>query len=190
MKYDINQPLSRGVKRTLDSFYQTFFQLLVHQSFDSISVQELCDQADYPRATFYNYFDDKYDLLDYCWQRVFQQMEVPDHVSLTPEEAFPLFFGQTYAFFAQHQTKVQAILRHNPSTSTLYFSFQQFAIRQLEQVFQDCVHLDRQDIPIQLLAKHFANTVLLVLTETFQAQHIRSKEGSYHIFQALIGNQW
>lgn len=190
MKYAINQPVTRGVQRTLDAFYQTMMELLTSKSCDAISVQELCNLADYPRATFYNYFDDKFDLLHYCWLRIFQQMEVPEHVNLKPEQAFPLFFGKAYDFFALHQDKVQEILQQNPSTSTMYFTFQQATIQNLEQIFQDCLLFDRQDVPLPLLSKHFANTILLVLTESFQAQHIRSKEDSYHIFQALIGNQW
>ena len=31
------------------------------------SVQKICDICNYPRSTFYNYFDDIYDLMDYCW---------------------------------------------------------------------------------------------------------------------------
>lgn len=48
--------------------------LLSEKSFEEITVGQLCEAAQYPRATFYNYFDDKYDLLGYCWQTLAAQV--------------------------------------------------------------------------------------------------------------------
>ena len=31
---------------------------------EKISVQKICDICNYPRSTFYNYFEDIYDLMD------------------------------------------------------------------------------------------------------------------------------
>ena len=67
MKYDLSKPITRGAKRTLDALNGAMFLLLSEKSFEELTVGELCEQAQYPRATFYNYFDDKYDLLNYCW---------------------------------------------------------------------------------------------------------------------------
>ena len=50
------------------------FMLLSEKSFEEITVRQLCEAAQYPRATFYNYFDDKYDLLGYCWQTLAEQV--------------------------------------------------------------------------------------------------------------------
>ena len=67
MKYDITKRATKGAQRTLEAFSGTMFELLSRKSFEEITVNELCQQSNYPRATFYNYFDDKYDLLNYCW---------------------------------------------------------------------------------------------------------------------------
>ena len=66
MKYDITKPLTKGAKRTLEAFSEKMFMLLSEKSFEEITVGQLCETAQYPRATFYNYFDDKYDLLHFC----------------------------------------------------------------------------------------------------------------------------
>ncbi|ETJ34337.1 hypothetical protein Q604_UNBC11238G0001, partial [human gut metagenome] len=39
------------------------------------TINELCEKANYPRATFYNYFDDINDLLNYCWPRIARAVE-------------------------------------------------------------------------------------------------------------------
>ena len=59
MKYDLTKPLTRGAKRTLDAFRREMFSLLSEKPFEEITVGELCENAQYPRATFYNYFDGK-----------------------------------------------------------------------------------------------------------------------------------
>lgn len=67
MKYDISKPITQGAGRTLSAFSMAMFQLLAVKSFEKISAGEICSKARFPRSTFYNYFDDKYDLLNYCW---------------------------------------------------------------------------------------------------------------------------
>ena len=61
MKYDLTKKLTIGASRTLYSLQQAMFSLLCEKSFEEIAVGELCEKAMLPRATFYNYFDDKYD---------------------------------------------------------------------------------------------------------------------------------
>lgn len=43
-----------------------FLILLYNRNFSKISVNDLCIEAKVSRSTFYVYFDDKYDLLEYC----------------------------------------------------------------------------------------------------------------------------
>ena len=68
MKYDLSGGISRSAGRVFSAFRSALFALVQRQSFESITVQALCAEADYPRSTFYNYFDDIYDLLDFCLQ--------------------------------------------------------------------------------------------------------------------------
>jgi AcrR family transcriptional regulator len=76
MKYDLSKKLTIGTSRTLTSLQKAMLTLLAVKSFEEISVQELCEKAMLPRATFYNYFDDKYDLLGYCFLTVHKQIDI------------------------------------------------------------------------------------------------------------------
>ena len=60
MKYDLSGGISRSAGRVFSAFRSALFALVQRQSFESITVQALCAEADYPRSTFYNYFDDIY----------------------------------------------------------------------------------------------------------------------------------
>ncbi|WP_099469232.1 TetR/AcrR family transcriptional regulator [Konateibacter massiliensis] len=67
MKYNLNGKPNRFAQRTLSDFSNALFTLLSKKSFEEITVNELCEISNYPRATFYNYFEDIFDLLNYCW---------------------------------------------------------------------------------------------------------------------------
>ena len=52
------------VRRTRKLISQAFAGLIAEKGFQSITVQDVADRAEVNRATFYDHFEDKYDLLD------------------------------------------------------------------------------------------------------------------------------
>ncbi len=65
-----------SARRTYTLLQQAFFKLLTEKPFEKITLKELCDTAMVPRSTFYRYFEDKYDLLGYCLQNFFENMDL------------------------------------------------------------------------------------------------------------------
>ena len=74
MKYDLSKKQTQGARRTLRAFSNALVALLEQKPFESIQVNELCQACMIPKSTFYNYFDDKYDLLNYLFQRWEEQI--------------------------------------------------------------------------------------------------------------------
>ena len=67
MKIDKKKRDSTTARRTIHAFFICFSKLLQEEPFEKISVSDICNEAHIPRATFYNYFNDKEDLLaSYC----------------------------------------------------------------------------------------------------------------------------
>ena len=62
MKLDYKSALTTSQKRTTNIIVGTFFMLLSKKSFEDITVREICRVSLIPHSTFYNYFDDKYDV--------------------------------------------------------------------------------------------------------------------------------
>ena len=71
MKVDLSGKTGRLARQTLSDFSEKMLMLLADMSLEEISVQKMCDICNYPRSTFYNYFDDIYDLMDYCWTAIY-----------------------------------------------------------------------------------------------------------------------
>lgn len=69
-----------SARRTYTLLQQAFFKLLTEKPFEKITLKELCDTAMIPRSTFYRYFEDKYDLLGYCLQNFFENMDLDINV--------------------------------------------------------------------------------------------------------------
>ena len=76
MKFKLSDKTNRFAKRTLADFSEKMIAMLADMSLEEMSVQKICDICNYPRSTFYNYFDDIYDLMDYCWIAIMKDMDI------------------------------------------------------------------------------------------------------------------
>jgi len=64
--------LDPRVKRTEGLLQKALVELLTEKAFHKITVQDITERAGVNRATFYDRFDDKYDLLNECVRNDFQ----------------------------------------------------------------------------------------------------------------------
>lgn len=58
------------IRRTRKLLSTSLFDLMAEKDFSKISVNEICDKAMVHRATFYNHFKDKEDLLNYTLDEI------------------------------------------------------------------------------------------------------------------------
>ena len=70
---------------------ESFKELLIKGSFDKITIKMITDQAGVIRPTFYNYFQDKYEVMEWLLEtEVFQHIRRRDgkrsHLSVVPKD--------------------------------------------------------------------------------------------------------
>ncbi|PJM79868.1 TetR/AcrR family transcriptional regulator [Bifidobacterium scaligerum] len=163
MKKDLNAKLTRGTQRTLDAFFDAMTTLLAEKSFADISVNELCERAGYPRATFYNYFEDRDDLLTYCWIALSRQTNSADLTAVDSSRRVDVALDSMADLLESNNALLHAVLAHNPPEGPLFASLHRFIEHNARRLMLTCVDRNRFDLPADLIADHYANTVLLVL---------------------------
>ncbi|WP_296557345.1 TetR/AcrR family transcriptional regulator C-terminal domain-containing protein [uncultured Acetobacterium sp.] len=89
--------------RTKERLAKGIKTLMVNKPLDKITVKEIVDQSELTRQTFYRYFQDKYDLVNWYFDKLAQQSIKQMGISLTLEEGLTKKFAFVRAekdFFA------------------------------------------------------------------------------------------
>ena len=113
MKIHLSDKTSRFAKRTLADFSEKMIVMLADMPLEQISVQKICDICNYPRSTFYNYFDDIYDLMDYCWIAIMKDMDIEKYLNIQGEQSMEQIFSLLYDYLDQYRLQICRILLKN-----------------------------------------------------------------------------
>ncbi|KAB8293605.1 TetR/AcrR family transcriptional regulator [Bifidobacterium avesanii] len=187
MKKDLNAKLTRGAQRTLDAFFGAMTDLLQDKSFADISVNELCERAGYPRATFYNYFEDRDDLLGYCWTVLSARANLTDLASSEPAHRVDTALDAMADLLESNEGLLRTVLEHNPPEGPLFSSLHMFIEGRAREIMGACVDRDRFGLPADLIADHYANTLMLVLDWAYLRGHALTREQLHAYAHALLG---
>ena len=156
--------MDRRKKKTRQAVYDAFTHLLETKSYTAITVQEIIDEADIGRSTFYSHFETKDDLLRALCTEIF------DHVfseNLTREKTHD--FSTTKRDLQGEITHILYHLKDNYRYIGRILSsesgemFMRYFKEYLEQVFEGELGKSKTDIPKDYLLNHivcdFAETV-------------------------------
>ncbi|MEB6112369.1 TetR/AcrR family transcriptional regulator [Kurthia gibsonii] len=67
--------MDRRIIKTKMEIKQAFFHLLEQKHFENITVRDITEVANINRGTFYLHFEDKYQLMEYYEQEIFQVIQ-------------------------------------------------------------------------------------------------------------------
>ena len=189
MKADDTRTSTRTGRRIVTGLTDAMFALASEQPFERIRVNAICERADYPRATFYNYFSDKYDLLDKCWERLEQGFEPPDHAQ--SGEGFHTFFDHVADLFERNIDLMHAIVQHNGIDGVLMHSLVSYLTSRMRRSFRDndCYHLHGTvAMPEDMMADFCSNTMLLIVRWTFLSVSPITRKQAHQLIDRLIIN--
>ncbi|MBO0462235.1 TetR/AcrR family transcriptional regulator [Enterococcus sp. DIV1298c] len=188
MKYDFKNKTNRFSQRTLFAFSTTLMDLLEKKSFEKITISELCEACNYPRATFYNYFDDSYDLLNYCWIIMMQEIKIDDYLSVNQDEIIYVLFDRIYDYFDSYRDRLEKIMRNNLLDGVLAASFNQFIKQQSSRIMRQFMCNNQQVIPYELVSDHYSNTLQLIMEWIFLREKNVTKEVAHNYLKYLLNN--
>ena len=141
-------PNDPRAKRTKNYIQNAFADLLTEKDFETISIQDIMDRAGLNRATFYNHYQDKYELLELTMKEAFTDTLSawipPGTVMQGPELLRRLMM-------AVCEWQIETTKRLN-SRRTLSHAMEEEAKQQLYNVIVSCIaHI--KDIPVHELRK-------------------------------------
>lgn len=187
MKYDIRKKTTRGALRVLNAFTKAMFQLTARQKFEDVTVNELCEKANYPRSTFYNYFEDKYDLLEYCWTVLFEKLRLEEASQFEEDHVLIIYFDRLYDLMNEQDDAVSRILQHNPLNSYMYMSFREHIKKSSHEIFER-VFIPHDSVPAELTVEHCCSTVMIVIEWIFIKRNLISKALAHQYLSVIFGN--
>ena len=189
MKFDMTRPLSRSAQRVVSAMSEALFLLLCRKRFEEVSVSEICDASGYPRATFYNYFEDKYDLLNMIWVYIEQILRAEDGESYSTAESFDVHFDRLYDMLASGEERLKDLLAHNKSDGYFVASLVIYLKKSIKKLLLARKAEEFTPIPIDMLTAHYANTLLLVFGYRFggQSERITKEETKEYLIHLIKG---
>ena len=138
---------------------------------------------------FYNYFADKYDLLNHCWARFAASMEPRDFEGT--RDGFHTLFDRFADLFDRNAELMRKIFAHNGLDGALMRSLTAYFIARMRESFRanHCYHLEvAGGLPQDLLADFCANTMLLIMRWTFLSATPISRDQAHALIDQLIIN--
>lgn len=186
MKYDFTKKPTIGAIRTLTSLQQAMKTTLCEKSFEETSVGELCEKAMLPRATFYNYFDDKYDLLDYCFLVVRQQLDTGPQSEGTCMDRMNALMENCFDFLDQNSEAVESILRNNQPNQFLINQLRFYLLSCMVEVFRNNPDSHRFRVPQEMATSLYSQVILIILEWKYLNKKECTKEQAKDYLRQMV----
>ncbi len=186
MKYDPTQKVHRGQERVLKNISQTFLDLLQTKAFEQISVRLICERSNYPRSTFYNYFSDKYDLLDYIWSTFADEIIQENRPFTASLEDLYDHFDRIYDLILSHLSSVKAVIKSNTLDGYVQSSARNY-LRRLSSQLISKHDVPKTELPMELLSEHCLSILLSVCEWIFIKNHALTKTQAHEMIRKLYG---
>jgi AcrR family transcriptional regulator len=186
MKYDTTKKATIGAKRTFTVIYSALIKLLEKKDFDTLQVQEICEESMIPRATFYNYFDDKYDLLYWCFscleKSIYSKIDIVMDHSLDIDEIITNILDLA----DEYHLTLDRILKTNPKDGGLYKEFSSYFINASMRLMKSCTLTPELKVPAEMIAKMHAYAFLTVFEWAYIDKHDVPKSELFRYIHTLI----
>lgn len=108
---------SVSTERTNTLLRQALFSLLMAKPFEKISLTDICKLAMIPRSTFYRHFEDKYALLDHCFDQIMLDAQLTADVRMIrSRETARTFFQALFRYLEKHRATYRKMIASNRQT--------------------------------------------------------------------------
>jgi AcrR family transcriptional regulator len=151
-------PTDPRVKKTRRDLRAAFIRLILKKGYDSISIQEITDEAETARITFYRHYRDKEELLTDCLNELYEELVAKTEAEIAAgadlrASAFRVFYEHLEA-----QEQLYRILFSSMGTQTVVNRMRHYmAQRIIENLDKFVDPSTRPPIPDEIIAFHLVS---------------------------------
>lgn len=187
MKLDFRAEMTTSQKRTTKIIVSTFFLLLTKKNFDDISVQEICRASLIPRSTFYNYFDDKYDLFRWAFKRTVYGYYPEMDIKMNHYDNIDKCADLVCDFMDDYRALLLKVAKHNPHNGTLFQLATEVATEMGKILAENCTRDKNFDFPYEVLFNNYITGFLEMFNQTFYEKKNYSRDQIRTYMRTLYG---
>ena len=129
--------MDRRIARTRNALVDALQQAMNERPWADISVQQLCEQADVSRSTFYAHFDGKHELLEQCFERLANELTGPV-VNRGLDEFGTLSYLPSLLAHIKVHCELFRLNANSAAGQQIFSRFKALVVQLGEQEFADC----------------------------------------------------
>ncbi|PXV95707.1 TetR family transcriptional regulator [Lachnotalea glycerini] len=168
--------------KSKESIEKAFLELLKEKDFDSITVKELLANARINKATFYKYYQDKYDLAHILCQEFMDEYVIllNRRQNYSSSNELPIVINNIYRFMFEKRELLTSLLKIHTDDIHLYDDMQCV----LKNIYIMMNHnlLKKHGKDLELCAHIFSSTILSLLEYMYNNNELLEYE---HIISCL-----
>lgn len=161
------------VRKTKANLYKGLISLMEEKSFEDIKVIDICKISLINRSTFYDHFDDKYELLTSLMEDL--KEELINHLNQNKDikinsikEYYMLIVKDLLNYINKNINiySILSIVKKNNNSIAHDMMFDAANIAVTEELKEHCIN--HSDIPIETISLFYVSGVISVLTEAIK----------------------
>lgn len=156
--------MDRRIRRTRKLLSQALLSLVLEKSFDQITVQDITDEADLNRATFYKHFGSKEELLAVSLSAYFEELTKRIEAETSHEPIWESIYAIQLVFehVEEHAALYKVLLGKQGLGYVINFIIEYTAVYNQTEIEASC-DTKNMEIPVELVARHFAGSLYATL---------------------------
>ncbi len=168
-KSNVSSVRTCGILRT------ALISLLEQKPFNNIFVKDICEAASVPRATFYNHFEDKYDLLSFCLSQLEKRLE-PKGKFVNSDDYYNALLNNAADFCIERQPFLKKISQLNNNNIFVTELQTHMAAQILAHIKSKTKNLHLLRVPPEIFAEYYAGALVGIIKWWINSEEDWTKE--------------
>ncbi|TPR13161.1 TetR/AcrR family transcriptional regulator [Apilactobacillus timberlakei] len=155
---------------------KSLFQLMNEGNYDDITVTNISDNADLARRTFYRYFKNKNDLLDYYYNETINEYfaELNNLITSNKKISFDMVLQTFFEFFWNKRDETRTLIKQG-----LFFNLFLKSSSNLKSVYKNVAmpwHINNDDEKIQYVLNFFIGGYMNIISRWLMKEEPESSK--------------